>query len=1082
MVSFAQQPFINNVAPLSAEVGTIVEIAGLNLSGSPRVFFGGVEANVTSNTNNLIQVEVPAGASNTSIFVLNNGEIAQSSERFQLSFGGTSVTEFDPEFFQSTGELAASDLCLCDLNSDGLNDVVVVHNRDEDADGAEATVFLNNTTTTGALSGTEFQVSQELNVQDHDAGFISVACADFDNDGDNDLAFTSNTGTQSNDVFVLGNTNNGNFPANPSALAFQLPLTASSLQRQPGMIRAADFDRDGFLDLVVGNSTDGTFHIFRNTRNLTFGAANEFQSEGERTSIIEVGDFNGDGYQDLATSAFRQNNISFFKNLSTINNFSFAQEDKTLTELVTDIALGDVDNDGDIDVVSASRDNGTITFFENESGSELSFQAGIDIPTTASSNVGVNLGDMNGDGLLDIVSTNLTGGIYLYRNQGNNSFGSEEIEATGSTTQFLMIGDLNNDAKPDIAFSRDVEITQVGSLGILLNRNCITPIITPQNIEFCPNEPFTLETTKSLNATYTWEVLTGNGANPTDNDAHAEFTITGGSNASIRVTITQDGCSESANLNLTVAGGTAPTNPSINVTSAGVLCTGDNVTLSSSITSDNYFWTLPDGSSAATPTIQLNPVSIEDAGTYSLYIQDNDGCISETASETIEVSESPALSILNNGLENFCDEVVLEVPDYSGDGITYQWQNNGADLGSADENNASVTVSQSGVYTVEVTNADDCTSETSSVTLNRVDLPTSIIDGPTETCVDFQTTFTAGSFGEAGFDLEYQWIVDGSEFSTANTIDLTFNNASSHTITLDTSYNPSEVYPGPNADDLCVSSETLNLTVSNPPSIEFNLAQGVEKCQGDVLNVELSSPAGNSIDSYSWITRNATSGIIGTSTDASFEVLTPAGVENVYAVVTIETAIGCTVTDSLLINNFPTDAGVVFPDFPGVTSDSIVLEDGISIRLQANNIVSGFAWEPAEFIDNPASETVTFFPQTQFNTVTLSGVDNNGCPVATSVVVELDNLRPKKTFSPNGDGLNDCWEILNIEGFEGVCEVYIFDSRGRNVVDPIKTFDQSNCVWNGTFSGTPVLEGVYYFVLKCNDDGLSKTGSILLAR
>ncbi len=1082
VVTIAQQPFINNITPTNAEVGTIVEIAGLNFSGSPTVYFGGVEASIISNSNNLIQAQVPAGASNAPIWVLNNGEIAQSSELFYLSFGGSNITDFDPEYVQTTGELAASDLCLCDLNNDHLNDVVIVHNRDEDADAGEATIFLNNIATTAALSGSDFQLSQTLNIQDHEAGFISVACADFDNDGDNDLAFTSNTGTQSNDIFIVENDNNGVFPSNPSPLAFQLPLDQSGRQRQPGMIKSADFDRDGFLDIVVGNSTDATFHVFRNTQNLSFGSAVEFRSDGDRTSIIEVADFNNDGYQDLVTSAFRQDNVSFHKNLSTINNFSFVQEDKVTTELVTDISVGDLDNDGDLDVVAASRDNGTITFFENESGSLITFQNGVDIPTSASSNVGVNLGDMDGDGLLEIVSTNLTGGIYLYRNQGNNSFGSEELEATGSTTQFLMVGDLNNDAKPDIAYTRDVEITQVGSLAILLNRNCITPEISPQDFGFCPGEPFILTTTNSLNATYSWEVLTGNGANPSDNDSDAEFTITSGSNASIRVTIDQDGCSESTTINLSVSGGTPPTTPSINVTSGGVLCTGDVVTLSSSITSDNYFWTLPDGSVASTPTIQLNPVSIEDAGTYSLSIQDNGGCISDEVSTTIQVSQSPSLSILNNGLSDFCGEVILEVPDYSGDGITYQWQVNGSNLGTPDETNALVTVNESGAYTVLVTNADGCTTETSTIALNKVALPNSIIEGPQETCVDFQTSFSAGSFGDQGFDLFYEWIVEGSTFSNESTIDLNFDTPGEYSIILNTSYDPTEVYPGPNPTDVCSSSETLDLTVSNPPTIQFNFDQGIEKCQGDILNVDINNPSANTIDNYSWIIRNATSGILSTSSDPTVDVATPAGIESVYAVLSIETSIGCAVTDSLLINNFPSEADVTYQDFSTVTGDSIVLEEGVSIRLQAKNIVSDFAWEPAEFIDNPSGQSITFFPQTQFNTVTLTGIDNNGCAAITSVVVELDNLRPKKTFSPNGDGLNDCWEILNIEGFEGVCEVYIFDGRGRNIVDPIKTFDQGNCVWDGTFSGTPVLEGVYYYVLKCSDNGLSKSGSILLAR
>ncbi|MEM9340708.1 MAG: FG-GAP-like repeat-containing protein, partial [Bacteroidota bacterium] len=223
----AQQPFINHVSIPSAEFGATVEISGGNFSGSPRVFFGGVEATVTYNSNNLIQVAVPAGAPNASIFVLNNEKIAQSSERFYLSFGGSDTTAtFDTTYTQSTNQRAASDLCLCDLNGDHKQDIIVVH-RHTDQSGEEATIFINNIDTTGKLPDTSFE-GKSLDIEENQSGFFSVVCADLDNDGDNDLAFSSNSGS-GNDVFVLNNNDgNGNFSDNPDPLELKLPDSRTS--------------------------------------------------------------------------------------------------------------------------------------------------------------------------------------------------------------------------------------------------------------------------------------------------------------------------------------------------------------------------------------------------------------------------------------------------------------------------------------------------------------------------------------------------------------------------------------------------------------------------------------------------------------------------------------------------------------------------------------------------------------------------------------------------------------------------------------------------------------------------------------
>lgn len=1112
----AQKPFVNNITPTNVEFGETVTISGSNLSGTPRVFFGSVEASsVNVISDNLIEATVPAGATQSAIVVLNNGLVTQSSQHFFISFGGSDIANYDPEYDDiSTTEQAASDICMCDLNGDDKNDIVIVHivgsnNNTQN----EVTIFLNNTSGTGAFSGpTDFQLSQTLNNSINNSGFNSVACGDIDNDGDKDLAFTSNLGTNARDVFVYRNNGAATF-SEVDDTSLSLPPTSGGDQRIPRSIHIADMDRDGQADLIVGNNTDNTFHIFKNSGSFAFDNAVEITAENEPTGILDVADFNNDGYLDVVSLAFRVGNssIHFFKNTSSINNFTFElQESVTNGGQNSDIVSGDLDNDGLVDIVVASRNTGLITTFENQSSSgQISFGNSSNVTTTGSAASGVTLADLNGDGKLDIASANATGDIYIFENTSTSSisFGNEQVRSTNSTTQFITSGDLNGDAKPDLAYTQNVQSSEIGNLAIILNRNCVVPQLSPTpngGGVFCSNpETFTLTATASPGATYDWTV-TGNtnaGGNSfsTGTTNSATFDLASNATTTIEVTINQDGtCTAQTDTEVYTIAGSVTTAPTITAL-GGVQCAGENVTLSTTTTYENYFWTLPDGSTQTSATVQLNPISTSDAGTYTLRVQNSGSCSSSEVSIDVEVSEPPLLEIINNNLDNFCagTNVSLEVPDFTGD-FTYEWQLGGADFGAG--NVATISTSQGGNYTVEVTDVNTCVTETASYTINSISLPSSVANGPTETCVGFLTSFTSASTGEGSFSLEYEWVVEDADngdavihTATTQDLDFTFPNAGNYNIILNTNYDPSEVYAGPSASDICVSSNQIAVVASDPPSsLTFNEANRVEKCQADAISIGVTD---NGISSYSWSIRNASAApndtliSVGVATSASFNLTTPIGIDSVYAVADVITGINCQVRDSILVRNFPSNVDIELDDF--TTPDIVTLAEENFVNLNAVDLdVSTIRWRPNDIMSDSTSQSVTVFPNQPSTIVTLFGVDNNGCNVSSQIEIVLDNIRPKRTFSPNGDLMNDCWEILNTlptniadpsnDPVAG-CKVYIFDSKGRNIKVADAPFD-NNCVWDGNSNGSPVPEGIYYFVFKCPNDQMSKSGSILLAR
>lgn len=1093
--SFGQTPIINSITPTHIEVGQKVTISGSNLGG--QVFFGGMEASsVNVISGNLIEAVVPSGATQGSLTVLSNGLIAQSSQHFYLSFSGSTIENYATEYEQTSDETDANDICLCDLDGDGLNDVVMTHNV-SDAGKGEASIYHNQST----LAAIPPDFNRLTNINNAESGFSATTCADLDNDGKPELIFTTNNGLNARQIYVyrnqstVGSINMTDVPS----VNLRLPNAASG-NRVPRRVRVADMDGDGKNDLVVGNRTDERLHIYRNTSsgvgNFSFDTEVEIDSDGEISGLLELADFNGDGRIDIVSMPFRENGtrIHILKNNSIQGTFNFEIETSLTNGGQTNgVSVGDFDDDGLIDIVVASNTTQRITTFRNSTaGADITFDTGEDLSITDTTPFGVTVGDLNGDGKLDIASAFGAGNIYLFENNstvGNVSFMPDVEISTDKTTQNVTIGDLNGDARPDIAYTADVSANgPTGLLGVFLNRNCVEPVITPSanGTSFCDTpDTFTLTATASPGATYTWTSASNIGAGGTSFSTgttnSASFEMSAVATATVRVTMTSaDGlCTTEFDeqvFDLENASGTSI--PTINVSQAGVLCAGDDVILSTGTTFDSYLWTLPDRSTRTTATVTLTAVSPDNAGVYSVSVRNTGNCTSDVVTRSLEVSEPPSLQILNNNADTFCsdgaNDPLLEVSDVSG--LTYQWKRNGTALDP--ETNVTYRATQSGDYTVEVTDGNGCINESPVYTVTELSLPTSSFTGDQETCVGFETIFSSTGSVETGFTPVNSWVIEDASNTqihsfTGTDLTFTFLTAGTYEVFLTTSYDPADVA------SCSTDATSMTVTISDAPTVSFSIPDTSEKCELDGLTVGITSPT--NIASYQWSIINAFNlAEISNSTEATVNATTPVGVDSVYAVATITTTIGCTVKDSVLIKNFVTDADISSALFD-LSNDSVTLEDASSIVLTAENLVSNIAWSPASIIDDTTATSITVFPANSPSVVTVSGVDTNGCGVTSTVTVILDNVRPRRTFSPNGDGLGfDCWEILNTSELTG-CKVYVFDSRGKNILVADSPFD-NNCVWDGNFNGSPVPEGLYYFVLKCDDENLTKSGSILLAR
>lgn len=102
-----------------------------------------------------------------------------------------------------------------------------------------------------------------------------------------------------------------------------------------------------------------------------------------------------------------------------------------------------------------------------------------------------------------------------------------------------------------------------------------------------------------------------------------------------------------------------------------------------------------------------------------------------------------------------------------------------------------------------------------------------------------------------------------------------------------------------------------------------------------------------------------------------------------------------------------------------------------------------------------------------------------GCITEHEVYVNVIHfLYSAEIFSPNGDGLNEFWQIKNIEEFPTI-KVSVYNRWGKIV---FQSFNYSND-WNGDVNGTPLPVGTYYFIIDQSDyDREALTGSVTIIR
>ena len=460
-------PVISNFYPSSGAIGSIVTITGSGFNAAQAsnvVRFGTTTAEVTTSTANILTVKVPAQSLYQPITVTANGLTAYSTAFFN-------VRQPSPQSTISTATFAAkTDLtqqespevfALGDFNADGKADVATVQ------DGSNTvSVFKNNSTIGNYVFDSKIDLT---------TGSIPIAITtgDFDSDGKLDIA-VANSGSASVSVFI--NTSVG------GPISFNTKVDFAT-NTNPQSIATGDLNGDGKPDLATANFTGSNYIsvLINNTAiaGISFATKVDFTA-GKFPTAIAIADLDNDLKPEVLVANGVDNTITIFNNIGgngTLSLTSNASRVYPTGNFPNHIVVGFVSNsfvNNSIypDVLVTNNSSSSVSYFKNQ----RSFLTGQTPFTVGNSPSTTAFGDINGDGWVDLVTTNTSNStVSVIQTKSGSTFEQKFDLATGTSPVSVAIADLDGDRLPDIITSNS------GTTSFSVLRN-----ITPSIFSFTP--------------------------------------------------------------------------------------------------------------------------------------------------------------------------------------------------------------------------------------------------------------------------------------------------------------------------------------------------------------------------------------------------------------------------------------------------------------------------------------------------------------------------------------------------------------------------------------------------------------------
>ena len=159
--------------------------------------------------------------------------------------------------------------------------------------------------------------------------------------------------------------------------------------------------------------------------------------------------------------------------------------------------------------------------------------------------------------------------------------------------------------------------------------------------------------------------------------------------------------------------------------------------------------------------------------------------------------------------------------------------------------------------------------------------------------------------------------------------------------------------------------------------------------------------------------------------------------------------------------------------------DLFVLDDGQKqIKATATGRIVSYTWTPSTYLNDTTILQPTIIKPQDDIYYYLAVKGRGACTSKdTLFIVSLSMPKPPNTFTPNGDGINDTWEIKYLDQYQG-CLIEVYAANGQLVFSNVGYTK----AWDGTFKGNKLPTGTYYYVIDPKSGRKKIAGFITLLR
>lgn len=585
---------------------------------------------------------------------------------------------------------------------------------------------------------------------------------------------------------------------------------------------------------------------------------------------------------------------------------------------------------------------------------------------------------------------------------------------------------------------------------VVVNPTPATPV-AGGNSPLCEGQ--TLNLTATGSGTFVWSGP-NSFSSGTQNPSVSGITLAGAGNYSVYMV--ENGCT-SATATYTV---TVNANPQAPVISSNTpVCLGQTISLSSNATAGaTYSWSGPQGFSSSLQNPSISPATINNSGSYSMYVTVN-GCTSSTSTTQVTVVNPPqAPSVSSNS--PVCEGAVLQLNAVTTPNTSYFWTGPAA-FSSGQQNPAinNTALANAGNYSCYVV-VGGCTSATSTLVVQIAPSPVLTFTGPATACGQNVTLNALAGISAPGTISSVNWFQGGINIGSGTSISHQFSQTAPVLV--------SGIIVATSGNN-CTDTATFSVQLNDIPVADFDTE---DLCNGQGVQFHeqhgWQGNGGNGPD-YIWF--------FGGATDTGGDPVHTFSGPGSYPVTLVVFNSGTTCADTI------TRQITVYPVIQSSFTYQAACFQEVSFAGTAapDSLVTAYSWDFGDGNNGSEASVTHSYGQPGNYLVVFDAVTSYGCTFSSSQNIEVEKSVLSipdglpNVLTPNGDGMND---EVNMDLLLGDCGEYqyrIFNRWGNSV------FSQNNggapFIGKGS-NGTVLSPGVYFYVLLYGDS--KKEGTITI--